>query len=300
MDVMLYGCLFIFGTLIGSFLNVLILRYDPEGKLFSLKPFGGRSHCMRCGKKLCWYELIPIFSFLCLRGKCHGCKTSISFQYPIVESMSGIIAAGVPFFLNSFFGVGDILFWGGGLPVPYYIISFLWIIVFWILLVVTVIDRRHSVIPDEANIFLSVIGLMIAGLMPYISEYILPFRTSFLEHYELMLPGTNYLIIRSIVGAIVGGLLFLIPYIISRGRGIGFGDVKLGIALGFIFGIPDILLIFMLAFVIGGIYGSYKMIRRQKGMKDAIPFGPFIALGALLTFLCGVHIISGYFSVFPI
>lgn len=97
-----YFIFFVFGAIVGSFLNVVSLRYQPEQKVFDIKIIGGRSRCPHCGKTLTWYELIPIISFLIQLGKCRSCRHRLSFQYPIVEILSGFIFLVVPWHFNNF------------------------------------------------------------------------------------------------------------------------------------------------------------------------------------------------------
>jgi len=122
--------LFGLGTALGSFLNVLIFRYNPNGKLFDFKLLSGRSHCLKCGQNLKWFDLIPLFSFLVLLGRCRHCKARISFQYPIVEFLTGVIFIAVPLFLNHFYWVTNSSFVLLEAPFWYYIFSFCWIMVF--------------------------------------------------------------------------------------------------------------------------------------------------------------------------
>ena len=139
MEIFSYLFLFVFGTILGSFLNVVILRYVP-GKAFLGGQLLGRSHCPKCGKSLKWYELFPVLSFVAQLGKCRGCGKRISFQYPIIELLGGFImiaayAMGFSWWLN-----------------------FLWALALFILLAASVIDLKHYVIPDGATITLIVIG----------------------------------------------------------------------------------------------------------------------------------------------
>ena len=135
----IYIFLFVFGTLIGSYINVLGLRYSPEaGFKLSNK---GRSHCPYCGHTLRWYELIPLFSFLIQRGKCRICRHKLSLQYPVVEILSGLVFVFVPMKL------------GFGFP------AMIWILAFLTFIVLSIIDFRFKVIPNKLNIFIATIEI---------------------------------------------------------------------------------------------------------------------------------------------
>ena len=126
--------LFILGIAIGSFLNVVSLRYEPGQKLMDFKIIGGRSHCPYCGKILSWYELVPLFSFLIQKGKCRNCEHKLSWQYPLVELLSGLIFVFVP------------------LVASYWPLVIIWLLIFILFLLLSIIDFRHYIIPDSINL----------------------------------------------------------------------------------------------------------------------------------------------------
>jgi len=170
----IYILIFVLGTVFGSFLNVCILR-TPLGQSISKEP----SHCMSCGKRLHWYELVPLFSWLFLRGKCHGCKAKISGQYPFVEGVTGAFFAfnlwftidrHIPFgILNAEATERLKVFMASEAYVSKtdVIDFFLICALFCALLVLTFIDARTHEIPNGINIFIAVIGLIRAILMGY-------------------------------------------------------------------------------------------------------------------------------------
>ncbi|MEK7640791.1 MAG: prepilin peptidase [Patescibacteria group bacterium] len=132
---------FVLGAAFGSFLNVLAMRYEEDGQIFRNDIIRGRSRCSNCRKILSWYELVPILSFALQRGKCRDCEHSLSWQYPFVEILSGLIFVLVPM---------------------YFYFAPVWILIFLTLLLITLIDLRLSIIPDRLNIFLGVLGLSLA------------------------------------------------------------------------------------------------------------------------------------------
>ncbi len=273
--------LFVFGCIIGSFLNVLILRYRPGESLFG-RQLLGRSHCPKCHKTLEWYELFPIISFIIQLRKCRKCGAKISFQYPIIELLSGLIFSVIPIILGF----------------SYY--SILWVLVFLLMLVITVIDIKHYVIPDSANIILTILGaintvLLWRGFVGF--DEIVP--GSFLRSYALMFQFGNIFsnpLYSHILGAVLLSGFFALLIALSRGRAMGWGDVKFGFALGLLFGWSDSILILMLSYIIGSLISIPLILQRKKKMKDMIPFGPFLVLGSTTVFLFGFAIMKGYFA----
>ncbi|MEK7658186.1 MAG: prepilin peptidase [Patescibacteria group bacterium] len=285
--------LFLFGSAIGSFLNVVSLRYQPGQKLLDLKIIGGRSACPHCRKTLKWYELIPLLSFLIQKGRCRSCGNRLSFQYPLVELLSGLIFVFVPFALYNLFVIRN----------SYFIIQvFLWLLVFLLFLLLSIIDFRHYIIPDSINLSLAILGIILI-IMSNVISY-----SSFLGHYALLfdfwplslVDGRWLLVIGHFSAAVIAMAFFAAIIILTRGRGMGWGDFKLVGALGLIFGWPDIMAIVFLAFIIGAIAVAPLLLKKQKTMKDIVPFGPFLIIGASLVFFFGYEIINGYFKLFNI
>ncbi|MFA5053132.1 MAG: prepilin peptidase [Parcubacteria group bacterium] len=277
---MILSVLFLFclGTIIGSFLNVLILRYRPGGAVFG-RHLGGRSACPKCGKILHWYELIPIASFIVQLGRCRGCKKGIAFQYPLVEILSGTILATVPFILGM---------------TPH---AFIWAAALLLLLAAAIIDARNYVIPDALTIVIALLGVtstaMVAlGKIAHIS--LTP--GTFLGSYSYMFGLTQNIWINHLVAALAAGAFFSVVALISKGRAMGWGDVKLAAAAGILIGWPDIIMTIMFAFIIGAIYGLVMLITKKKKLRDALPFGPFIVIGTMTVFYFGEYLVSLYFK----
>lgn len=256
--------LFVFGLVVGSFLNVLAFRYDSEGAFFSPKKWGGRSHCLFCSQQLHWYELIPVISFLVQEGRCLVCRAKLAWQYPLVELASGLAFLLPLYILDK----GYSLFY-----------AVLWTIVFLIFILIWAIDARLSVIPDELNLVLGLLGLSLVDVYQGFSAL----AGFWLNHF---------------IAGVVGGLLLGLIVFWSKGKGMGVGDVKLAIALGLLFGWPEITLVLGLAFIFGAVAGIYLLLSRKKGAKDAIPFGPFLVLGSLAVFFFGSQIVQSYFQFF--
>lgn len=243
--------IFIFGLCIGSFLNCIIYRLEEE------KNIGGRSFCPRCKHALSWLDLLPIFSFIFLGGKCRYCKKGISIQYPLVELATGII------FLLIF-----------SLFAPNYIeILFLFYIAST-LVIIFIYDLKHYIIPDKV-LFPAIIITIIYKL---------------LENFRVM----PWLILAVVIAS---GFFFTI-FILSRGRAMGFGDVKLAVLMGFLLGLPNVLVALFLAFFFGAIIGLILMALQKKGLKSEIPFGPFLIIGTFIALFYGSQLVSLYMSLF--
>jgi len=280
--------LFVFGAAIGSFLNVVILRYDPR-KLLLGKSLLGRSRCPRCGKILRWFELVPLVSFAVQLGRCRTCGVRLSIQYPLVEILSGLIFVLVPIHLKTFYFLLSTFHFTA--------LSALWVLVFLALLVIFFIDLRLSIIPDETNLFLGLLGILIvfAG-----QSYFGPSQGSFLGGYSLIFGLRTGVGIwfNHILAALGAGALFAFIIFVTRGRGMGMGDLKLAIPLGLVFGWPDIIIVLGLSFIIGSIFGVGAIALRRKNLKSSVPFGPFLVAASALVFFFGQDMVGLYFKFF--
>ncbi|MCL5004629.1 MAG: prepilin peptidase [Patescibacteria group bacterium] len=279
-----YLALFFVGTAIGSFLNVISLRYKPGKKLFSEDVITGRSHCPHCRKILKWYELVPVFSFIIQKGKCRHCKHKLSWQYPLIETLSGLIFIFIPIVL------------GAPMFAPR---SIIWILIFFIFILIGLIDFRHYIIPDQLNFSLAILGLFLISIKEKTRAFGM-FEGSFMGHYSGLFGLRDNIWVNHFFAALLGMLFFGLIIVLSRGRAMGWGDFKLVGPLGFIFGWPDILMIIFLSFIIGSVFVAPLLIKGVKKMKDVVPFGPFLIIASSLTFFFGYQIIDGYFSLFGV
>lgn len=260
--------IFVFGLCIGSFLNVVICRL-PDGKSIAIPP----SHCPSCGYYLKAIDLIPVFSWLLLRGKCRNCKCSISLRYPLIE-----LGCGVLFVICYYATISIEQF----IPVALLAAA---------LLTIMLIDFDLQIIPDELVLFL---GLLAIGVNIYAQffasfalrqAYLLGFApVPFVGWWQLVLGG----------GA--GFSIMLVIFLLSRG-GMGGGDVKFALVLGMWLGWKMVLLSLLFAFIIGGLTGIILMAFKIKNRKDPIPFGPFMAISAISFALFGQQILNWYFSL---
>lgn len=250
MEIIIYIFVFIFGLIIGSFLNVVICRYNTG------KTFGGRSMCFSCGKILKWYELVPVLSFLFLRGKCSVCKSKISWQYSIVEIVTGLLFLGA-FFLS---------------PFNIYLLVYL-CAQFALLMVIAVYDIRHKIIPDAFVYVFAILAL--ARIL----------SSLFLGNYD------SSVLLWNILAGPICFLPFAGVWYFSRGKWIGFGDAKLALGMGWFLGLSNAYIAIVLAVWTGAIVGVglilYTKILcfatdKKITMKSEIPFGPFLVFGLLM------------------
>ena len=252
---------FILGLIIGSFLNVVILRLNTE------RSFGGRSGCMSCQNQLQWYELIPVFSFLGLGGRCRNCKNKISFQYPLVEIITGLVFALLFLKFQDFFFSDTLTF---SFNYAYYTVAFS------LLIVISVYDLRHKIIPDILS--------FVFGLLAFAGLFFL--NPSGSLGFSLHIPT----FLGFFAGPIVA-LPFAFFWLVSSGRWMGLGDAKLAIGLGWLLGLSQALSGVVFAFWIGAVFGITLVIFSKKhGMKSEIPFAPYLVLGAMLVFFFGLYL----------
>jgi prepilin signal peptidase PulO-like enzyme (type II secretory pathway) len=247
---------FIFGLIIGSFLNVVIFRLNTQ------KSFGGRSACMSCQNTLSWYELFPVVSFCVQGGRCRNCKTKVSVQYPLVELATGFIFA-------LLFVKFQYLFFANTLSFAFSYAFYASILS--LLLVIAVYDIKHKIIPDTLSLFFGVMAFV--GLFLFDSS---GFNSGVYLHIPTLLEFLS--------GAFLS-LPFALIWLFSRGSWMGLGDAKLAVGLGFLLGPAKILSGAVLAFWSGAIIGLLLMMLSSKyKMKTEIPFAPFLVLGTMLAF----------------
>jgi len=241
----------IFGALVGSFLNVCIFRLPKKESII----WPG-SHCPHCKKPIKFYDNIPLISYILLMGKCRYCKNPISFQYPLVEGTTALCSL----FLIMKFG-----------PSLSYLFYFALVAA---LIVITVIDLYHQIIPDVINLPGIGVGLIASLILP---------QNTFLN---------------SLIGALLGGgSLFIVGTLYQwffKREGMGGGDVKLLAMIGAFLGWKAVILTILLSSLIGSITGIIIMVLKGKDFKYAIPFGPFLSLGAVISLFYGESLINWY------
>jgi leader peptidase (prepilin peptidase)/N-methyltransferase len=264
MNLLIIFIIFLFGSCIGSFLNVVILRLPEDQKLT------GRSHCPNCLNTLRPLELVPLFSYLFLSGKCRHCGYKISARYFIIEFITGAL------FALSWWLVQPQNFFGFVLLIKdVFIIS--------ALLAVFVIDLEHYIILDSI-VFPAAFAALLLNLILNLSarQPILNFHSYFLS---------------AIVGAVAAPLPFFLGWFFSKGRWMGFGDVKLAIFLGAALGWPIVGVGLMAAVFLGGIVSLILLMLTDKTLKSQVPFGTFLALGSVLALFYGQTLLHWYLAI---
>lgn len=229
--------LFVLGTCVGSFINMLVYRTAVRYGLTKNKITNkNRSFCDYCGRQLKWYENIPVISWVVQKGKTRCCGKNLPKEYPLVEMIMGIIFVMV------------------GLRMELLIAT--------LLAFSLIFDLKYMILPDFSTYILIVLAIII---------------------------GHNWF---SGLGA---GLFLLILYLVTKGKGMGFGDVKLALFMGLFLGYPNIIVAFYLAFIIGAVVGVTLLVTKTIKRKQPIPFGPFLILGTTIAYYWGEKIMY-YFS----
>ena len=221
-----------------------------------------RSHCVTCGHVLTWYELVPIFSFIFQRGRCRACNARISLQYPLVELATAILFV-------------------------FYMLS-----ISSLLVVIFVYDLRHYIIPDK--IVYPAIGIAFFYQLFRIFDF-WPFGTSPAgREFVSDLQGASPVLLSALIAA----AFFAAIFFISKGKWIGFGDVKLAFLMGLLLGWPGILVALFAAFMLGGIIGLGLIGTGKKSMKSQVPFGPYLVAGTFTALFWGEEIARWYLGLF--
>lgn len=273
----IFTLVFVWGLAIGSFINVLIFRL-PQGEDIVIKP----SHCMTCGERIKFYDLIPVFSYIFLRGKCRHCGEKISIQYPLIELLTAISMVAIYYIFGWIYTPGVYQTF-----TPTQIITMIAMMVLVAMFIaVFFIDLKHYIIPNEIIIFGIAAGLLFAVLKGF-NYYNWHYNWSSLQN-----AGSGFL-----VGGLVFFLIVIIGEWIMKAEAMGMGDVKLMAVIGLFLGLKLTVLSMFMAFIIGSVVSLFLLATKIKGRKDQIPFGPFIVLGSTVAMLWGEQILRLYFSL---
>ena len=265
MNWFLYILVFVLGSLFGSFLNCAIYRLH-QGKSF----LRGRSFCPHCKKTIDWRDNITLLGFVCLKGRCRYCLKGISWQYPLVELTTAVI------FLITFLVRFSAL--------DFNLLSFAYLDILiilrdWIfasfLLIIFIYDLKYYLILDKVSFPAMAVALIL--------NLVISFSWSSLWSYLL--------------AALICGGFFLIQFLVSRGKWIGGGDIRVGFLMGFMLGFPIVLVALFLAYIFGAIIGSCLLLTGKKKMQSQIPFGTFLSLATLIALLFGQSLLNHYLSI---
>lgn len=268
MDILLLIFVFMFGTIIGSFLNVVIYRYNT-----GISPFTGRSHCFSCGKTLSWRNLVPLFSFLVARGRCSTCKVRLSLQYPIIEAITG-------------FGFVAIILLEKSPLETAFLLG-----IFSVLVVIAVYDIRHKIIPDGLAFLFALLSLaMFFSKVGFVNAFYFPHAWTLIAGPLLFFP-----------------FWFLWFISQGRWLGLGDGKLAWGMGwfLGAAFGGSAVILAFWIGALYSLVLMGWQKIRHtfnkkvshELSLKSEIPFGPFLILATLLVLFFPINLFDGSFDI---
>jgi len=255
--------MFLFGLVIGSFLNCLIWRLRQGEGMW------GRSYCPKCRAKILWYDNIPILSFILLGGRCRHCAKSISWQYPMVELITGI------FFLLAWYKNIYLIDKCYESCVMSYVDLFRDWFLIAVMIVIFVYDLRWYLILDVVTLPACVVVLILNLILGF-------------NWYNLIISG------------IIGSSFFLVQFAISKGKWIGGGDIRLGLLMGLALGWPNILVAIFLAYFIGSIVGISLILLGKKQWGSQVPLGVFLSIATIITMLWGSEILGWYMGYFEL
>ena len=281
------------GLVLGSLIDCLAMRSLTK------ESFWGRSYCDSCKTTLRWYDLFPIISYFLLRGRCRDCHKKISLEAPLVELISGIVCALIVQTSLPVLGIPDISLLLGLVFKLY---------VFCILSIFILTDLKSGLIPDR----ISLPSILVAAVFPLLIALLQIWQIySGLQGTQfgrlLLAPGEDYFFRHAVVTltpliygyiATIGiGVFFGSLILFTRGRGMGGGDLKLGIFIGLALGYPSSVMAILLSFVLGSIAGVGLILFRKKKFGQTIPFGPFLSFGSIVALLWGPQLIDWYFRL---
>jgi len=261
---------FIFGLLIGSFINCLVWRLHKKEGLWD------RSYCPKCKHQISWYDNIPVLSYLLLLAKCRHCKTKISYQYPVVELVTGALFA-----LSFYFNVGNIDLAGFMIydlhPLGYKrFTNIILILRDWffisVMIVVFIYDLRWFLILDIVTLPACVIIFALNLMLGF-------------DWKNLLLSG------------IIGSSFFLLQFVVSKGKWIGGGDVRLGLLMGLFFSWPMIVLAIFLAYIIGSVISVGLVVFSRRRWSSEVPLGVFLTTSSIIVMFWGDQILSWYLNL---
>lgn len=263
MQILTLFLVFYFGASIGSFLNVVIWRLPRQETL------GGRSHCPHCHKQLTARELFPLLSFVFLGKKCAGCRQKISWRYFAIESVCG----------GLFLWAWLVLAPAAGFDVL--LVLRAWLVIS-LMLIIFMVDLEHYIILDSVLIFGA---LAVCAINIVLASQVGPW---WLVRGEF---------VSGIMAAVLSALPFFVLWFLSGGQWMGFGDVKLALLLGLIFGWPLAAVCLFLGIVLGGVVSAGLLLNKAKTLKSRVPLGTFLSVAAVISLFYGQRLLAWYLAL---
>lgn len=246
----------ILGLIVGSFLTAFSYRFENNMSIAK-----GRSICPNCKKQIEWYDNIPVISYLLLDGKCRKCSKKISIRYPLIELMTAVVFLAVSLVYFNCLANSNILCktteYLGFITLPYFLL------IAALLLLIFVIDMEHQIIPDLFTFTLLILVMLPITLIPFDDIY------------------------ARLFAGFVPSVILLILALITKGKGMGLGDVKFAIPAGMLAGWPGTLYWLYLSFLTGAVVGIILLLVGKASMKSKIAFGPFLVFSLIVTILFG-------------
>ncbi len=268
--------IFILGLCFGSFVNMLVYRTAEKYKILKIKradtgvrPYNkNRSFCDYCGKQLNWYENVPVISWLILKGKTKCCQKKLPLSYPVVELLMGVLfvifyrfQTSLPAWQISDLRSQMVMFLGGLLIIVFLVFS-------------AVFDLKYMILPDFSTVILIIIAII-----------------------GILIGRPQESPVQFILSAVVAAGFLLILNLMTKGKGMGMGDVKLAVFIGLFLGFPKIIVAFYVAFIVGAVIGLLLIFFKKAKKKTQIPFGPFLILGTLVSWWWGEIILKLVYSI---
>ncbi len=286
---------FLLGICLGSFVKVLADRSVGKRK------FSGRSYCEHCKKKISWYDLIPIFSYLNLHGRCRNCQKKIGLEYLLIEIITGVTVATL-FFLkipDNFFQLNIFVKGVYGLDIGF------GLLIIVVLLTVFITDIKTGLIPDRITIPAIKIGFFYLLGATFLKILLFYFSVSshplgrYLtnEYFFRHASSIVFPLMAGIVAALAIFVFFAFLILATSGKGMGGGDLKLAVFLGLVFGFPNSIVVLMLSFLLGSLVGIILLVFKKRNFGQTIPFGPFLSLGGVITLFWGDLILDWYLAL---
>lgn len=258
--------IFIFGLLIGSFINCLVWRLHQEETIL------GRSYCPRCKAKIAWYDNVPLLSFLILRGKCRHCHKKISWQYPLIELATGLLFA-LSYWLNIGMTISNFQFpISDQIPYQTWIFIIRDIIAISFLIIIFIYDLKYYLILDKISIP--------AIILLFCFNIILGFNWQ-----------------NILISGIIGGSFFLLQFVLSKGKWVGGGDIRLGVLMGVLLGWPHILTALFIAYILGSLVAIPLLALGKKKFGSKLPMGAFLVPATIIALYWGDWLVDWYFNL---